>query len=97
MEKGCVLVLCLARTKHFMLSMKHIFCVFTSGSDLDILDLIRVLHQSGGNVQVRFSTKCTAKFNGANYILIGDFQAMEGISSFSRVFGTLCLYLSETD
>ncbi len=69
MEKGRLLVLCLARTKHFMLSMKHIFCVFTSGSDLDILDLIRVLHQSGGNVQVRFCTKCcTAKFNGANYI-----------------------------
>ncbi len=84
-----------------MLSMKHIFCVFTSGSDSDILDLIRVLHQSGGNVQVLFCTKCcTAKFNGANYSHIGDFQALEGIyvsESFSRVFGTLCLYLSEMD
>ncbi len=57
MEKWLLLVLGLARTKHFMLSMKHIFCVFTSGSDSDILDLIRVLHQSGGNVQVLFLYK----------------------------------------
>lgn len=87
MEKWLLLVLGLARTKHFMLSMKHIFCVFTSGSDSDILDLIRVLHQSGGNVQVLFCTKCcTAKFNGANYSHIGDFQALEGILCIWKFF-----------
>lgn len=37
---------------HFMLSTTRIFCVFTGESGSDILDLIRALHQSRGNVQV---------------------------------------------
>lgn len=51
-KKILLLILSLANTKHFMLSTKHIFCVFTSESGSDILDLIRALHESRGNVQV---------------------------------------------
>lgn len=43
-EKWLLLVLSLTHAKDFMLSVEHVFCVFTGGSDSDILALIRSLH-----------------------------------------------------